>query len=203
MQGGAESWLQGQEGPDATGYPPSQSGRPPAAPRVPPPPLRVQLWGGVETLTGTPLGATLPVFVLGALAGHSPKEGPQAGALPPLCATPARDAAAAPGRPGLPLPIHCRTRPHMEAQEWGRGVCRSHGDAGVGSRERKEVDTREGKAELSLIHDKTSVPCAPAPGTPHHHPHIPGVSLQSPPAAPSPPSDSGLQVPTRRPRGMA
>lgn len=124
MQGGAESWQQGQERLDATGHPPSQSGRPPAAPRTPPPPLgmcllTVQLWGGVETLTGTPLGATLPVFILGALAGCSPEEGPQAGALPPLCATPACDAAAAPGCPGLPLPIHCRTRPCTEAREWG------------------------------------------------------------------------------------
>lgn len=124
MQGGAESWQQGQERLDTTGHPPSQNGRPPAAPRTPPPPLgmhllRVQLWDGVETLTGTPLGATLPVFILGALAGCSPEEGPQAGALPPLCATPACDAAAAPGCPGLPLPIHCRTWPRTEAREWG------------------------------------------------------------------------------------
>lgn len=72
-----------------------------------------------ETLTGTPLGTALPVFILWAPAGCSPEEGPQAGALPPLCATSTCDAAAAPRRPGLPLPIHCGTRPCTEPRGWG------------------------------------------------------------------------------------
>ena len=142
--------------------------------------------GAVGTLTGTPLGATLPVFILGPLAGRSPEEGPQAGALPPLRATPACDAAAAPRRPGLPLPIHCRTQPRMEARGWGRGACRSHGDARAGSQERKEVDTREGKAELSLIQDKKSASCALAPRIPPPPPHpwglVPGPSSSPQPA---------------------
>lgn len=66
---------------------------------------------GQRTLTGTPLGAALPILVLWALAGCSPEEGTGAHTFPALCAAPARDTAAAPRRPGLPLPIHCGVRP--------------------------------------------------------------------------------------------
>lgn len=45
-------------------------------------------WGVDEMLTWTSLGTALPVFILGALASCTPKEGPSTDALPALSSAP-------------------------------------------------------------------------------------------------------------------
>lgn len=127
-------------------------------------------WG---TLTGTPLGAALPVLILRALAGHSPEEGPQADPIPALRAAPAGDTAAGPRRPGLPLPIHCATRPSTEAQGRGQGGAgpaavgmQRHGDAGTQGQEavkRGDVETRRGETRVQLDAEKDNRLACTAP----------------------------------------
>lgn len=105
-----------------------------------------------KALTRTSLGTTLSVLILGALAGGSPEERPGADALPSLAATPTRDAAAAPRRPGLPLAVHCKGGQTEDTgdrkQRWDPGSVGKWGQRWGG--DINSIQIRQGKSPRSV-----------------------------------------------------